>query len=250
MVGDGYVCGRTSNMFWNLAADQSKLQYSYLQSNNPAGSPNPPELVVGACEDNVRWILSLGILQLKFGTLRWLDKRSFSAEANWDLGAIHGSIVEFDDGIPMKLQFTVERITNVIQTVYYSYAPGAAFPPKTVVRVVSRNGVQEHIETNVIQELVIGKIENFKGFSPSYFQTSDLDPKTVFVTNGDTFFVRPDGTFQLLSSVRPDLSSLLPHQPSKWPRIVLIALVFSVISVLCWKVAKRRMHRQPPICPP
>lgn len=240
-IGNGYVAGRASNMFWSLTADQAKVNYSLLEAAEPnLPSLNSIERVVREFEGRVKRVLSLGIIHLKFGTLQWIDRSSFTAESEWGFGKIEGRIVEYDDGRPSKLTYSIEKKPQLLCSAYYSYN-NADFPPNKIVRSVSERGVERFVDTNIISELEIGGSFEKEAavYTPSYFRTSNNPSQVVYQSNGLSYFLRSDGKFDLLSEDRTVLSDLGIATYPRSNSMLLLLLATTSITLICWIVARR-----------
>src|SRR6266498_5566158 len=87
-------------------------------------------------------------------------------------------------------------------------------------------------------------------------RTAAGPPETVFMSNGLSFFLRPDGTFQPLSEGRGAASALGSKSNSLLVRVAFIAFIVALIPGFSWLVARQmkqqtdshsRRTKQPPL---
>ncbi len=199
--------------------------------------------------DTVRAMMRLGMMQLTLGTLHWLSNSSFEAQSEGGRGEIQGQIVEWRDGMPATLRYTIAKVPNVAFFVRYGYGHARSFPPAEVTYSHLQDGDPEEVPvvSYKILQLDTGQFDaNFPGFRPSTF-VPDLSArvKTLKMRSNEVLYlVKSDGTLVPLAGGKPDWDSLNalkrgPRPEAKWGLyLIIIAIIGAGVLALRWRRGK------------
>lgn len=235
-VVNGTVYGRSRDKFWKLMPNNVDI---YFADTDPSANTNGPNAMLGEVQhyrDLLTRALQLGIEHLVPGTLQWLDQTVFTADSAY--GNLNGRITTEDDGLPMSIQFTYEKLPGVARQVVYRYS-GAKFPPHEIVGTIVAEGKTIRLATSTIEELIVGsEAPDFRGYLPTDFRSTDKDLpiNLLYYTNNINHQVNPDGTLTPVPEMVPNLANLQPQKATA--RVVLWMVVIGLFSFFCLQAAR------------
>lgn len=231
-IGAGFTIGRNGDTFWTLNASQTKIMYSQREGSDV----NSPEAVGKQTERQIKRMLMLGLIHSEHGTVRW-DGAFFESESWMEGGKVSGRIVSSSNGLPVRVEYTVEKFRPKVFAATYEYKTGK-FPPSAIVRGTIVSGKENWYETNSLRSLKIGQPADFHGYTPSYFldEKKQTSPQVVFWTNGSQFYKRKDSQLVRLDDAAPPPITA-QTQARRWLRVFFFLIVLAV-PYLFYKAAK------------
>lgn len=174
--GTNAVIGASLSNYWSLSADRLMLAVTPRSGQGHEGGGM--SFAASNALFRIEWALSLGILQLKWGSVKWLNESNFVAEGNATVAPgkrLRGTVHVDPQSRVSGLTYTVESDSkSETFDVSYKYFADRAFPPFEA-HVVSRDRNSKSLPyTNRIHSVSSGLVPSLgEGFRPSDFQNAE-----------------------------------------------------------------------------
>lgn len=246
-AGTNLVVGASISNYWSLSADRLMLNATPRLGAAQTGEVGGMSIVASNALSRLEWALSLGLLQLKRGSLQWLDESNFVAEGN--AKTAHGK--KLRGTIHADTQFRVSGLTYTLESssvsetfdVVYTYQLGVEFPPFETRVTPRKRDSKARPYTNRIHAMTAGLLPLLEGgFKPSDFQDAGSPPlQYLSVRRADSNILHlADGRTLSYSANEAfsdnDLASVMRPRAGGWP--VKVAF-FAGMAVLIGIITRR-----------